>query len=246
MRAVRLLLIATQFLTRLPVSLQVAPANEELGRSVLCYPVVGLMIGALLVGLGRLLPELAGLLPAAILLCVWVLLTGALHLDGLADSADAWAGGLGDGGRTLAIMKDPRSGPVAVATVVLVLLLKFAAMDLAISRHDAFALLLAPTLGRTVPLLLFLTTPYVRPAGIGAVLVQCLPRRSAILVLGGVLTATFAALGLRAIGPLLLAGLVFALLRNMMMSRIGGATGDTIGALIELTECAVLVGMLLV
>jgi adenosylcobinamide-GDP ribazoletransferase len=68
------------------------------------------------------------MLHAALLLTVWVLLSGGLHLDGLADSADAWLGGFGDRERTLTIMKDPRSGPIAVVVLVLVLLLKFCAL----------------------------------------------------------------------------------------------------------------------
>ena len=75
-----------------------------------------------------LLEGASPLLQAALLLALWVALTGALHLDGLADSADAWLGGFGDPARTLEIMKDPRSGPVAVVVLVLLLLLKFSAL----------------------------------------------------------------------------------------------------------------------
>ena len=63
------------------------------------------------------------------LLAVWVLLTGALHLDGVADCADAWVGGFGDREKTFQILKDPRSGPIAVVVLVLVLLVKWAALE---------------------------------------------------------------------------------------------------------------------
>lgn len=241
----RPLLIAIQFLTRLPIRLNTAPEMAELGRSLLFYPVVGLMIGMLLTGLEILLPESAGLYPAAILLAAWVLLTGAFHLDGLADSADAWAGGPGDPTRALAIMKDPRCGPVGVVAVVLVLLLKFAALDLAVRQHDALAILFAPLLGRSAPLLLFLTTPYVRPGGLGEMLTQALPRRATMRVLWAVAIAVLAVAGLKGLWMMLLAGLTFGLLRSLIMHRIEGATGDTAGALIELAECAALTGALL-
>ncbi|HBM07500.1 MAG TPA: adenosylcobinamide-GDP ribazoletransferase, partial [Pseudomonas sp.] len=115
-------LIALQFLTCLPVRLRGMPEPQQIGRSLLYYPLVGLLLGGMLCLLGVALGNAAPPLKAALLLAAWVWLTGALHLDGLADSADAWLGGFGDRERTLAIMKDPCSGPVAVAVLVLVLL----------------------------------------------------------------------------------------------------------------------------
>ena len=126
--ALRSLLVALQFLTRLPVRLSAMPTPEQFGRAVLCYPLVGVLIGVVLYAAARSLDGTPPLLQAALLLSLWVALSGALHLDGLADMADAWIGGLGDRERTLAIMKDPRSGPVAVVVLVLVLLLKFSAL----------------------------------------------------------------------------------------------------------------------
>lgn len=120
--------IALQFLSSLPVSLPGMPAPREVGRSLLYYPLVGLLFGLLLWLASHLLQGTPSPLHAALLLTLWVLLSGALHLDGLADSADAWLGGFGDRERTLRIMKDPRSGPIAVVTLVLVLLLKFCAL----------------------------------------------------------------------------------------------------------------------
>jgi adenosylcobinamide-GDP ribazoletransferase len=108
------LLIALQFLTRLPISLAGMPAPQQIGRSLLWYPVVGLLLGLWLVGLQQLLGDTPLPLQTALLLAVWVGSTGGLHLDGLADTADAWVGGFGDRQRSLEIMQDPRSGPIAV------------------------------------------------------------------------------------------------------------------------------------
>ena len=115
--------IALQFLSSLPVRLPGMPEPRQVGRSLLCYPLVGLLFGLLLWLANHLLYGAPTALHAAMLLTLWVLLSGALHLDGLADSADAWLGGFGDRERTLQIMKDPRSGPIAVVTLGLVLLL---------------------------------------------------------------------------------------------------------------------------
>lgn len=83
------LLIALQFLTRLPVSLPGMPTPEQVGRSLLWYPLVGLLLGLLLWGAHLLLGPTPALLQAAIILALWVGLSGGLHLDGLADTADA-------------------------------------------------------------------------------------------------------------------------------------------------------------
>jgi adenosylcobinamide-GDP ribazoletransferase len=166
---IRALGLALQLLTRLPVpSSPTPPRPEELGRAVLLFPAVGLLIGGVLAGLSGALDSVDPGVLAALVLAVWVLLTGGLHLDGLADTADAWLGGQGDRDRTLAIMKDPRSGPAAIVAIVLVLLAKFAALQALLAGGEAlYPLLLAPVLGRTVIVLLLLATPYVRLAGLG-------------------------------------------------------------------------------
>ncbi|NSX08860.1 adenosylcobinamide-GDP ribazoletransferase [Pseudomonas lini] len=238
--------IALQFLSSLPIRLPGMPTPEELGRSLLFYPLVGLLFGAILWGLNWLLLGTPLLLHAALLLSVWVVLSGALHLDGLADSADAWLGGYGDRERTLTIMKDPRSGPIAVVTLVLVLLLKFAALLALIEQQHSVVLIIVPLISRSALLGLFLTTPYVRPGGLGQALADHLPRLAGkqVLVISAVACVLMA--GFSGVWALALAVAVFAWLRQVMVRRLGGATGDTAGALLELLEVAVLVGLALI
>ena len=233
-------LIALQFLTSLPVRLDRMPEPQAVGRSLLYYPLVGLLLGAMLWLVGAVFENASAPLLAALLLTVWVALTGGLHLDGLADSADAWLGGFGDRERTLTIMKDPRSGPIAVVVLALLLLLKFVALWTLLAADQRLALLLAPLLGRSALLGLFLTTPYVRPGGLGQVLAEQMPRDTSRIVLGGVVLVCLA---LGSSGWLALAATVGVgwLSRRAMCRRIGGTTGDTAGALLELVECAVLV-----
>ena len=233
-------LIALQFLTSLPVRLDRMPEPQAVGRSLLYYPLVGLLLGAMLWLVGAVFENASAPLLAALLLTGWVALTGGLHLDGLADSADAWLGGFGDRERTLTIMKDPRSGPLAVVVLVLLLLLKFVALWTLLATDQRLALLLAPLLGRSALLGLFLTTPYVRPGGLGQVLAEQMPRDTSGIALGGVVLACLA---LGSSGWLALAETVVVgwLSRRAMCRRIGGTTGDTAGALLELVECAVLV-----
>ncbi|MEE1890416.1 adenosylcobinamide-GDP ribazoletransferase [Pseudomonas carassii] len=237
--------IALQFLSSLPVRLPGMPAPREMGRSLLCYPLVGLLFGLLLWLASHLLHGTAAPLHAALLLALWVLLSGGLHLDGLADSADAWLGGFGDRERTLQIMKDPRSGPIAVVTLVLVLLLKFCALWVLVERGAGGLLVLAPVVGRAAMLGLFLGTPYVRAGGLGAALAEHLPRRGAIWVLLVSALAGLALGGWAVLWPLLAALVVFVWLRQLMCRRLGGSTGDTAGALLELLELTVVVTLAL-
>ncbi|APO80595.1 adenosylcobinamide-GDP ribazoletransferase [Pseudomonas putida] len=233
--------IALQFLSSLPVSLPGMPAPREVGRSLLCYPLVGLLFGLLLWLASHLMEGTPAPLHAALLLTLWVLLSGALHLDGLADSADAWLGGFGDRERTLLIMKDPRSGPIAVVTLVLVLLLKFCALWVLVEQGIGVQLLLAPLIGRAAMLGLFLSTPYVRQGGLGQALAEHLPRHAAGWVLLGCVLFCLVLGG----WVVVLALAVFAWLRQLMCRRLGGTTGDTAGAMLELLELAVVLGLAL-
>jgi adenosylcobinamide-GDP ribazoletransferase len=229
--------IAVQFLSSLPVRLSRLPTPAEQGRSLLFYPAVGVLFATLLAVLDRGLAGAPVLLHAALLLAAWVMLTGGLHLDGFADTADAWVGGYGDRDRTLAIMKDPRSGPMAVVALIVLLLLKFTALVTVMTAGHAW--LWVPVLARAALLGLFLITPYVRPGGLGETLAAHLPRSAGWWILGACLLA-----GVAGIGAMMLIGIAaFAGLRWLMMRRLGGTTGDTAGALLECLEVVLLVGL---
>jgi adenosylcobinamide-GDP ribazoletransferase len=232
----RPLLIALQFLTLLPIELHPAPQPREHGYSLLYYPVVGLVLGLVLAGFGWLIAGLTDTLVAALVLAIWVGLTGALHMDGLADSADAWLGGYGERERTLAIMRDPCSGPIAVVVLVIVLLLKFSALQSLLAQGAMGQLIVVPLIGRAILLVLFLTTPYVRSGGLGSQLAREMPRGMSLAVV--LLTAILVTgwLGRTGIVVLFSTAVVFWLLRRLMVRRIGGATGDTAGALVEIVE----------
>jgi adenosylcobinamide-GDP ribazoletransferase len=233
--------IALQFLSSFPIRLPGMPTPEQSGRSLLFYPLVGVLFGVVLMAFSTVLQGAPVLLHAALVLTAWVLLSGGLHLDGLADSADAWLGGFGDRERTLTIMKDPRSGPIAVVTLVLVLLLKFVAIVALIEQHHMIGLLLAPVISRAAMLALFLGTPYVRKGGLGQALADHLPRRLSRQVLLAVALGCALVAGMSGVIALLVAGAGFFWLRHLMMRRLGGTTGDTAGAMLELLEMAVLV-----
>ncbi|MEH6565337.1 MAG: adenosylcobinamide-GDP ribazoletransferase [Halopseudomonas sp.] len=232
--------LALQFLTRLPVRLRRAPSAEESAESLLWYPLVGVVLGLLLLLGNVLLSGVDVSLRAALLLAAWVWLSGGLHLDGLADTADAWIGGYGDRERTLAIMKDPACGPIGVLALLLCLLLKYCALALLLQHQLWSLLLVAPWMGRCLLPLLLLTTPYVRAGGLGESLTRAMPRQRLQWVLLGnaVVLLCFGLVGLLAF----MTAIVLTLLaRRLLLQRLGGTTGDTAGALLEVAECTVLV-----
>ncbi|WP_428354728.1 adenosylcobinamide-GDP ribazoletransferase [Methyloprofundus sp.] len=235
--------LAAQFLTRIPLNINIPVTEQRLGQSVLFYPLVGLLIGTLLLLLTWLLPAQSFALNAAIILSTWVLLTGGLHLDGLADCSDAWAGGLGDQQRSLKIMKDPAAGPIAVIMLLLVLLLKWAAIQslLQVDLTLGF-LLLTPFLGRLSILMLMLSTPYISTNGLGNAMQIHLPRFAAGLI---VCASLLLCAWLLNIYTLLTVILLIYWLRHLAMQRIQGVTGDVYGASVELVEAAVLVSLAL-
>ncbi len=231
--------IALQFLTVLPIKLSTPPSAKQNGQSLLFYPVVGLLIGLILFGFSVILVKLPTLFIASIILVLWIWLTGGLHLDGLADTADAWVGGFGDPERTLKIMKDPACGPIGVLSLIVVCLLKFAALYVLLEQHLAVFLILIPAIGRSVALFLFLTTAYVRAQGLGSSITDSIPKRAIWMVFVITLTLLLVFEWLGLIAFICFLGSAFYL-RRLFIQRIGGITGDTIGAAIELIETGVL------
>lgn len=250
MKGLSSFLIALQFLTQIPVFFKQYPDEKIIARSLVFYPMIGLLIGGILSLFTLLFSGIPHMLSAALILAIWLGLTGGLHMDGLADSADGWLGGQGDKARTLAIMKDPCSGPIAVIIIFCLLLIKWSALVALLDLQAApasstvpdyslyLALILAPLIARTQLPLLLLNTPYVRRGGIGEKLVQGAPKKQVYL------SATFFllfALYLNTFFLLMAVALAVFVMRKMMIQRLDGLTGDTAGASVEVIEALVLV-----
>lgn len=237
-------LIAVQFMTTIPMKLPCLPSREQNALSMLFYPVIGLMIGGVL-WLVASYVQLPMMLLSCAVMVVWVWLTGGLHLDGLADTADAWVGGFGDRQRTLTIMKDPNTGAMGVIAIVLCLALKWAAVYCLLELDAVLALLFVPMLGRMSALALFATTPYVRQHGLGSAL-QDVPKYLLWLVMLSFGAAVFALSWQMALVMIGVWAVMLAWLRWRFVGRIGGITGDTVGASIEVVEVAMLVAVVAV
>jgi len=233
----RNLRIAFGLLSTLPIGLPEDWQPGESGRAAGWYPLVGLVIGAITWLAWRLcLPYFPPLVTCVLVLLVWVALSGGLHLDGLADCCDGLFASTSPE-RRLEIMKDPRLGTFGGLGLLLVLLLKAAALSsLPVSAGPG--LLLAACLSRWCILPAGLL-PLARPGGMGADFSAGL-KKSAIL-LGALLPLGLIILlgwsGLLATVVALLAGSCVLWLAK---DRINGVSGDVFGMLIEVTETVVL------
>ncbi|ENX22408.1 cobalamin 5'-phosphate synthase [Acinetobacter vivianii] len=236
--------IALQFLTVLPIELKNMPSAKQNSQALLFYPVVGLLIGLMLFAFALILAKLPILFSAALILVLWIWLTGGLHLDGLADTADAWVGGYGDPERTLKIMKDPACGPIGVLSLIAVCLLKFVALYVLLEQKLEAFLIVLPMLGRSVPLFLFLTTRYVRAQGLASSMLENMPRLAIwmVFVITIALLCMFKWKGLVALFSFLI---IIFYLRGLFIKRIGGITGDTVGAAIELSETGLMLSFVI-
>lgn len=227
------MLAALAFLTPLPVG----AGRRPTGRTLLWFPLVGALLGGVLGVLWRLLDRVTlgqGLLVAILLVAADLALTGALHLDGLVDSADGLFAPVEGGerrARRLAIMAGPEIGTFGLATGVLALLLRVASIAQLPSPRPLLLIGLWCA-SRTVMACVAAALPYARlEGGVASAFLEGMPE-ALIIGIPGVLLAVAAAAGDGIRGPLaVMAGLVAALgVALFARRRIGGFTGDVLGA----------------
>jgi adenosylcobinamide-GDP ribazoletransferase len=251
MNGVRHFLLALQFFTRIPITGRLAQwvgySPAMLRASAAHFPAIGWVVGAIgalaLAGALALWPPLVA---AVLCTVVTVLVTGAFHEDGLADVADG-LGGASTRERALEIMKDSRIGAFGAIAVVLALGLKFALLA-GLAGQGAFAacmaLLAAHVLSRLAPLAVMRASPYVGGEGgkskpmadavsgtaVFVVVLWSLPAAALLVVVGGIVNGVAA----------VVAGALVALFMvRLLRRRLGGFTGDGLGATQQLSELAI-------
>ena len=249
---------AIAFLTILPVAPRNDPSAMAAARG--WFPLVGLLLGAALLGIELLFtpvslllslsdtavyarPLFPPLLSAALIVIALAVLTRGLHLDGLMDSADALLGGFARE-RRLAILRDPNVGAFAVIALVSVMLLKIILIAEMPPLGKLSALLLFPCLSRWAMLLTMELYPYAREQGLGTAFALSRGRWQLAL---GFAVALFASLALGGTYGVVLLAAASALAWGIgawAARLLGGATGDIYGAVNELTETALLLIML--
>lgn len=231
---------ALRFLTIIPT-----PRWGRLEDSLPYFPIVGMILGGIVGGFDLLLtPYLPSFPRSALAVLLLCLFTGALHLDGLADTCDGLVLGK-DRQDRLRIMRDSRVGSFGAIGIFTILILKVATLSALPSGERLLALILTPMLGRWAMNLNIHLFPYARPEGMGAAFKRASsPIRLTIATLISIDTALFL-LGLGDGSLLLGISLAAALLLGLFLSRhLGGLTGDSYGAISELVEATALLAFL--
>lgn len=230
---------ALALLTRLP--LPYAPGTPRGAAAAWAYPVAGVIIGTI-AGMVAALSLLLGLTPAvaaALTLAAQAMLTGAMHEDGLADSADGLWGGW-DKARRLEIMKDSHIGSYGVLALILITLARWSALSALLAMHGHFGAIIAvAALSRAPMAVLMAWLPNARASGLSAHVGRPSPKAAGLglaIAMGVCIVFT----GWQVVGMVLFAGFTTLGLGLMARAKIGGQTGDILGASQQLAEAAAL------
>ena len=230
---------ALQFLTLFPWPRRADHSADEIARAVVFFPIIGFLMGLILVLVNGLLEPVASpRLTSVVLVTVLALLTGALHLDGLGDTFDGLGAG-GDRERVLRVMDDSHTGAFGLIAIVLLLFFKIHAIE-STDADRWRALLAAPVLGRWAMVLLGYRSRAAKP-GLGSNLIDHLQTKH--VVLATFITLLLVAGILHGTGIVLMIWIaVFSLASKKYFNRrLAGVTGDTFGAVGEISETSVLV-----
>ncbi|WP_408955878.1 adenosylcobinamide-GDP ribazoletransferase [Natroniella sp. ANB-PHB2] len=236
-------LIALQFITRIPVTKKLDYKEENIGSSMLYFPVIGSLLGLLLVGINYLgelyLPELV---TNSLLLGGMVALTGGIHLDGLMDTCDGIFSGR-QKERVLEIMKDSRVGAFGVIGLVVLFILKFSLFVEAPIADKSLLLLYFPTISRWSIVYATFHYPYVRKEGLGKAYVNHFTMTHFLLATAWTMVLGIILFGLTGIVIHLVSWLAVILIAKIIINQIDGLTGDSYGAINEFMEVAALLIM---
>lgn len=237
--------LALTFLTILPWPRQGLAGSGDLARSMFWFPWVGALLGLIYwgawAGLGQIFPAPAA---AALLLALTVIITRGLHLDGLADTVDGLGGGRDPEAR-LRIMRDSRLGAFGAVSLILALLLKYA-FFLSLGAGAGMIFFLFPVVSRWGMVMLAFLSPYARKeGGLGQAMTLGVTGPIFLGATLGVGALTLLAAGLPGLILMGAAGGTVALLKIYFQKKLGGVTGDVLGAANEILEILVLGGALL-
>lgn len=234
-----------QFYTRIPIPIDLKATSEDYGKGMAFAPLVGAVLGALCALVYYAVSRLGGgFLPACFAVAAYAYFSGGLHLDGLGDTADGIFSNTSRE-RTLEIMKDSRVGTFGLLAVVLVLLLNIAIVSAMDEKTAMAALFVMPICGRFASCLGCRLGSYARENGMGKSFMAYTKTPQVVIALVLTILGVWFILYEKGIYSILLTAVVTALFVLYMKKKIGGMTGDTAGAVLELSQTAVLLLLLI-
>jgi len=238
-------IVALQFLTIIPFYKKLKVTEEDLGKSMLYFPFVGLFIGGCLVCSNKILSFiLPRVVVDGLLIALLILLTGSLHLDGLADTIDGIGSGR-DKTEKLRIMKDGKVGAMGVVGVFLVLMLKYGALISLPNTLKYQSLVLMPMMGRWSQVVVAYFSDYAGlEKGLGSPFTTYVSSFIFIATTTMAFLIAFCLLFFKGVLSVALIGLFCFIYSHFFRRTLGGVTGDILGAVSEIVEVAVLIMIL--
>lgn len=236
---IRRFLIALQFLTILPVKIKSEIKEEDFGGSLIFFPFVGLIIGLMLALINFLLGFLPVMVSAVIILTANAIISGAIHLDGFADTCDGLYGNKNKE-QALQIMRDSRTGAIAVIGVALLLLFKFTLLSSIPKENLGKLLIFMAVFSRYSQVFACFLSKYAREEGKAKYFVEYATARGFIITT--IFTLFLSSALMKTGGMMLFSLCLFSVLLPIIRikRKLGGMTGDTIGAVSEVSEVFVL------
>jgi adenosylcobinamide-GDP ribazoletransferase len=234
------LVFSIQFLTRINITSDIHEKPFRMQTALAAFPLVGFLIGCILFCFYKLLTLLCNCNPvtvAVLIVTIETILTGALHLDGLADSCDALLSPHTTTEKKLEIMKDSRIGVMGATALILALLLKITLIAELLGQHLPSILLIYPAVGRWTLVFFLFMSPYLRKSGTGQLLAE---NTSSIVLLQASAWIIPCVLFPLFIPVFVLHLVALMLYRGYIHKTINGITGDILGSALVLSELIVL------
>jgi len=231
------LVLMIQFFTRIPIKINMNVKNEDFSKGMVYLPIVGLIIGLFNFGIYHVAQNFFGQVMTPIMcLSANIFITGGIHIDGLADTCDGIFSAR-DKEKILEIMKDSRIGTNGTIAIVLDFIFRLGLLFSIPSKVIGFTIILAPVAAKILILLLMGLSKYARTqGGMGGLFYSHLSAKRLIIGIGLGILMILAIGSFKALLALMCSLIVILLYRKMVIDKIGGMTGDTLGAANELTE----------
>ncbi len=236
----KIFLIALQFLTIIPFNIKERLEGKDFGSSLIYFPIVGVLLGFFLASVAYISAFLPPLVISALILVTWTVITGGIHLDGFADTCDGFYGNRSKED-ILKIMRDSRIGTMGAAGVVTLLLFKFAILSSIRSEDLWKVLIMTAVFARWSQVLACSTSKYARDVGKAKYFIEYAKRTDMFIGALFILILNWCLLGIKGVFLFALLVAVIFLFIQYVKRKIGGMTGDTIGATNEIAEAAALI-----
>ncbi len=232
-------LIALQFLTIIPFNIKKKIEDKDFGRSLGYFPIVGLLLGIFLSGVAYISMFLPTMVISSLILVAWTVVTGGIHLDGFADTCDGFYGNRRKED-ILEIMRDSRIGTMGAAGIAILLLFKFAMLSSIRSEDLWKVLIMTVVFARWSQAFVCLTSTYARDEGKAKHFIEHVKRGDVFMGAIFILILNWFLIGIKGIILFTLLVITVLLFTKYVKRKIGGMTGDTIGATNEIAEASAL------